>query len=224
VILTGVADGHSRLRPGVGVNVRGIAPQLAGRYVLTRVDHLIDGRRGFVSEICSAPPVPAALVRGSVATIGAVTGVDDPEQLGRVRVAFPTFENSESEWMEVLTAGAGAGKGLVALPDIGDHVLVLFANGDPAQGIVLGGLYGAQGPPDAGVEERAVRRYTFLTPGGQRVRLDDAQQSIRLENSDGSSLELSPQRVVLHANVDMQIEAPGRALTIRAATIDFERG
>lgn len=223
VVFTGVAEGHRRLRPGVRVDLRGVAAPLAGRYVLTSVDHVIDSRRGFVSEMSTAPPVSAALSRGAVGTVGVVTSVADPEELGRVQVSLPTYGNVESEWMEVLTAGAGAGKGLVALPDVGDHVLVLFADGDPAQGVVLGGLYGTQGPPDAGVEEQAVRRYTFLTPGGQRVRLDDARKIIRLENSDGSFLELSPEKVVLHANVDLEIEAPDRALKIRAKTIDFER-
>ena len=32
-----------------------------------------------------------------------------------------------------------------------DRVLVLLVHGDPAQGIVLGGLYGAGGPYDTGI-------------------------------------------------------------------------
>ena len=49
--------------------------------------------------------------------------------------------------MHVLTPGAGKGKGLIALPDVGDRVLILCSHQDPGQGIVLGGLYGMDGEP-----------------------------------------------------------------------------
>ena len=153
-----------------------------------------------------------------------MTQIDDPAKLGRVRVSLPTYGNVETDWMGVLSAGAGAGKGFMTLPDIGDHVLVLFAHKDPGQGVVLGGLYGVQEPPDVGIDGGVVRRYTLLTPGGQRIRLDDGQQTIRLENSGGSYCELSPQKVRVHAAVDLEIEAPGQRVVIRGKNIDFERG
>jgi hypothetical protein len=80
-----------------------------------------------------------------------------------------------------------------------------------------------RGPPDSGVEEGAVRRYTLLTRGGHRVQLDDAQQVIRLQDSTGSYVELSPEKVHLCAAVDLEIEAPGQSVTIRGQSIDFER-
>lgn len=103
------------------------------------------------------------------------------------------------------------------LPEIGDPVLVLFDPDDPAQGVVLGSLYGVD------VKDRAVRRYTLLTPGGQRLQLDDENKLLRLENTDGSHVELGPKTVRLHATVDLEIEAPGRRVTIRGNAIDFER-
>jgi hypothetical protein len=47
---------------------------------------------------------------------------------------------------------------------------------------------------------------------------------IRLENSDGSFVELSPEKVTVHAARDLQIEAPGKAIVIRGSTIDFQKG
>lgn len=224
VTLWGVAEGDPRLRPGASVEVTGVADSIAGRYVLSAVTHTIDARKGFLSEISSSPPLPRARARSSVAAPGVVTQIDDPERLGRVRVSLPTYGNVETDWMGVMSAGAGVGKGFMALPDISDHVLVLFAHEDPSQGIVLGGLYGAQEPPDVGIDGGVVRRYTLLTPGGQRIRLDDGQQTIRLENSVGSYCELSPQKVRIHAEVDLEIEAPGQRVVIRGRNIDFERG
>ncbi len=223
VTLWGVAEGDPRLRPGTSVEVRGVATSLAGRYPLTAVNHTIDSHKGFVSEISTAPPVPRPRARATIAALGIVTRLGDPDGLGRVQVSLPTYGNVESGWMGVLTAGAGSGKGLVTLPDVGDHVLVLFPHGDPAQGVILGGLYGIQGPPDTGIEEGGVQRYTFLTPGGQRLRLDDARKALRLENSEGSYVELTPDKLLLHARCDLAIEAPGRSVVIRGQSIDFER-
>jgi uncharacterized protein involved in type VI secretion and phage assembly len=224
VTLAATAEGNPRLTPGVRVEIRGVAVPLSGRYVLTAVNHRISRRTGFISELSTLPPPARSRSRGATAALGIVARVDDPEGLGRVRVSLPTYGNVETEWMGVLTVGAGKGKGFVALPDVGDQVLVLFIHDDPAQGLVLGGLYGPQSPPDAGVEGGSIRRYTLLTPGGQRVRLDDSHQAIRIENSGGSSIELSPEKVLIHSKVGLMIEAAGQAIVIRAQTIDFEKG
>lgn len=222
VVLTGVADGDPRLQPGTPVVVEGVGAPISGRFALTEVDHTIDSRSGYVSRISSGPPPPQPRPWGTVMTYGVVASVDDPDALGRVKVTLPTYGDVETDWMGVVTAGAGSGKGLVALPDVDDQVLVLFAREDPTKGVVIGGLYGAEAPPDAGVEGGAVRRYTFRTPGGQQVQLDDERETIRLENSNGSFIELSPEKATLHSAVRLEIEAPGKPIVIRGRSIDFE--
>lgn len=232
VTIKGVAEGNPKLRPGTPVRIENVAQSLTGRYILTSVDHTFDSVKGFVSTISSAPPLPSrpreAFQRqgGPIAALGIVTHVNDPEGFGRVCVKLPTFKDIETDWMGVLTPGAGVGKGLLALPDVDDTVLVLLPNGDPASGVVLGGLYGTwtREEWDWGVDESAVKRYTLRTPGGQRVRLDDSRQTIRLENSDGSYLEMSPEKVTLHGQRDLQIEAPGRNVVIKANKVDFQQG
>jgi uncharacterized protein involved in type VI secretion and phage assembly len=226
VTMRGVAEGNPDLRPGTPVQIENVAGPLAGRYVLTSVDHSFDSVRGFVSTISTEPPAIRARSREPVAALGIVTHVNDPEGYGRVRVKLPTYKDIETDWMGVVTTGAGVGKGLLALPDVDDTVLVLLPSGDPASGVVLGGLYGTwtRDEWDWGVDDTAVKRYTLRTPGGQCVRLDDAKQTIRLENSDGSYIEMSPDKVTLHAQRDLQIEAPGRNLVIKANRVDFQRG
>lgn len=240
VVLSGVAQGHAGLQPGVPVRVNGLADAVNGRYVLTRALHRVDRRRGYLTEIDTAAPIAEHPSAPETMTFGLVTDVADPQGLGRVRVSLPGYADTDSLWLQVLHPGAGADKGLVAMPDVDDRVLVLFAENDPAQGVVLGGLYGETEPPDgAGVEGGNVERYLFLTPGGQRLTLDDDRRRVRVENaggeflelapdrvragnSDGSYIELAPRRVRLHAEADLEIEAPGKAVTIRGKTIDFE--
>jgi phage baseplate assembly protein gpV len=222
VTLWGVAEGNPRLRPGTPILVEGIAAEFNGRYVVTAATHTVDARRGFLSEFSTVPPPPRERDAGAVVAPGRVIRVDDPQNLGRVRVSLPTYGDVESEWLHVLSPGAGAQKGLTALPDVDDRVLVLFFHAVPGQAVVLGGLYGMEGPLDSGVEDRAVRRYTLRTPGGQQIQLDDAREVVRVENSDGSSVELTPERVRVHAAVDLELEAPGRSVVIRGRKIDFE--
>jgi phage baseplate assembly protein gpV/phage protein D len=224
VTLWGIAEGDPNLMPGARVAIEGIDEELAGTYVLTSVRHTLDAQSGFISEIDTSPPAPPSRSRCAVATLGSVIRVDDPAGLGRVQVSLPTYDQMETEWMQVLSIGAGDGKGLTILPDVGDAVLVLLSHEQPGQGIVLGGLYGMAGPADSGVEGTSVKRYTLLTPGGQRVQLDDGANICRIENAGGSYVTLAPDRVTVHAETDLVIEAPGRHITLRGQAIDMESG
>lgn len=241
ITLKGVAEGDTRLRPGTPIEISGVSEPLAGQYVVTSVRHSIDQRRGFISEIDTAPPVPRKRSTQTLMTLGIVTQVTDPESLGRVKVSLPTYEDIETDWLEVVIPGAGIGKGSVILPDVDDKVLILLPNQDPAQAVVLGGLYGVEGLPDEVIKDGAIRSYTIQTPGEQRIRLDDEDKKVRIENSTGNHLHLSPGRVRLrerngsylelsdnklqiHAETDLEIEAPGRTITIRSEAINFERG
>lgn len=225
VTFWGAAEGNPKLQPGTPVEVEGIAQNLNGSYIPASVNHTIDAVKGFISEISTALPQPALRQKQSLATFGIVTGLDDPENFGRVRVKLPNYNDVETEWMQVVGMGAGIGKGLIALPDIDDTVLVFFPRGEPTQGIILGGLYGTiqQEDWDWGVEESKVKRFRLQTAGNQKISFDDVKQILRMENSDGSFIEMSPEKVSLHAQRNLEIAAPGHGILIKAKTIDFER-
>ena len=225
-----IAEGNPQLVPGRPVEVEGAVKDFCGRYVLTAVEHRIDGTSGYVTELTTEPP-SLPLDRsprtrrepGLDAAWGKVIRVDDPDGLGRVRATLPARGDLETGWLEVVCPGAGNGKGLVALPDVGDRVLILLLDGEAGHGVVLGGLHGPRKVRDSGVDGGRVRRYNLRTAGGQSLMLDDSADTVRLENSRGTWVELGPKAVRLHAAADLTIEAPGRKLKIRAKTIDFER-
>lgn len=220
----GVAEGDPGLYPGAVVSIEGVDASVRGSYMITAATHILSATRGYQTEFSTLPPAPPQSPVGTGMTLGIVSNVDDPQKLGRVRVLLPAFGEFESSWMHVVLPAAGDNKGLMILPAPDDTVLVLFPMNEPTQGFVLGGLYGMQGMPDTGVEGSQVKRYTLLTSGGQRITLDDAGQKIRMEDSGGSFIELSPERAVLHAAVDLLMEAPGRRVVIKGQNIDFERG
>lgn len=222
VVLSGVAEGDARLAPGAGIEVSGVGQDLAGRYVVTSVTHRVDADAGFTTEISTEPPVLTPQTPATGLTPGLVSGVDDPDGLGRVRVKLPAYGGVDTDWMEVLVLGAGRGKGLVILPGVGDRVLVALAGEDPGRGIVLGGLYGAAAPYDPGVTGGETRRYSLRTPGGHTVTLDDEARRLSLQDSGGSFLELTPDGVRLSSRVDLVITAPGKRILLSGHAIDFE--
>lgn len=223
VTFWGVAEGDPLLRAGTPVDVGGLRDELDGRYVLTDVTHTLDAERGYLTELSSAPPEVRRRLSAAAAALGEVTSVDDPDGRGRVKVSFPAYGDVESDWLGTAIPGAGSDRGIVALADVGDHVLVVFPHEDPATGVVVGGLYGTGGPPDPGVADAAVKRFTLSTAGGQHVALDDENNKVRLEDATGSSIELAPGGMTVHAAVDLTIEAPGKAIVVRAKSVDFEQ-
>ncbi len=220
--VSGTAQGDPDLRPGRAVQIAGVGEAVDGTYPVCTAVHTIDAD-GYRTVFSTEPPEGLAQPTAAAVALGRVTDVDDPDGYGRVRVVLPGHGELDLGWLAVLCPGAGPGKGVVALPDPGDLVVLALPHEDPAEAIVLGAVFGAQSPPDSGVSGGRVRRWSLHSPGGQRVVVDDTEKSIKLSNDDGSSLELAPGKVRLLARTDLVIEAPGHRMTIRAANVDFER-
>ncbi|KAB0656944.1 type VI secretion system Vgr family protein [Burkholderia diffusa] len=75
------------------------------------------------------------------------------DEWARVKIQFPwdrrgTFDDHSSCWVRAVQNWAGATWGHIAIPRIGQEVLVIFVNGDPDQPIIIGRTFMAtQLPP-----------------------------------------------------------------------------
>lgn len=227
LVFWGVAEGDVALRPGRRVQLKGVAASASEPYRLTAVTHRVDAEGGYLSELSSRPePLDPPQLMPSL-VMGEVCDIDDPEKRGRVQVELTSYSDAVSTWMLVMQPGAGEGKGLVSLPEVGDQVIVALPDGDPSRGLVLGGVYGAEGPPHERQRSGASGQYhpyTLATRGGQRIQLNDKDGSIRFENASGSFLSLTPDGVVLHAAGQLKVESPGERLRLLGNRIDLERG
>lgn len=223
VVLRGVAAGHAGIRPGCTVSIEQVAPAFTGDYQVTEATHTVDAERGYLTAFSTAPPPPLPAWTAPAVAPGIVQRVDDPEDRGRVSVSLPTLPPVETEWMRVLLPAVAPGAGLIALPSKGDEVLVLFPSGDPAAGVVLGGLFAGGEGPDFGVVDGEVRRYSWRTREGQLLELDEARHRIKLTIPNGSALTLGQDRVSIHAATDLEIAAPGRTIVIKSKAVDFQR-
>ena len=83
------------------------------------------------------------------AVIGIVVDNVDPDELGRVQVKFPTlYEEPVSFWLRVASPMAGPDRGIYALPEVDDEVLVLFIQGSQDVGVIIGQFWnGVDLPP-----------------------------------------------------------------------------
>ncbi|MGA7966214.1 MAG: phage baseplate assembly protein V [Gammaproteobacteria bacterium] len=132
--------------------------------------------------------------------------------------------------------------GAVAVPNIGDLVLVQFIGGDRHRPVITGRLYNdVDRPPVAkshewvyesrDAEESNVRRFALLLPNNNQVIIDDdtaviemGDASITVEHSGNVSIKVSGDikleadgNIKLRAGGDLALEAGG-ALTAKATT------
>lgn len=163
--------------------------------------------------------------------IAIVTQNKDPESLCRVKVRFPWHDQpTESYWARLSAPMAGADRGFVCIPEVGDEVLVAFEREDVRFPIVLGGLWnGKDKPPrvnDDGNNDKRIlqsrkKHYLLFDDGdrgvvellhhkGRKMTLTD--DGITMEDGAGNSVSIDSNAG------SIAIQAAGE-LKIKAATI-----
>lgn len=197
--IEGVARGNPRLQAGAAVSLGVAGRPFEGKYTLTVARHVLDngeylthfsstGRHersllGMTSAGGSTGTVNPAVVTAPIPSVvsAVVTNVRDDEGMGRVKVTMPRLDDAfESGWLRVVQPGAGAERGALVLPEVGDEVLVAFEHGDVRRGYVLGGLYNGQDKPagpalDGAVgSDGAVNKRSFTSRQGHALVFSDA--------------------------------------------------
>ncbi|HDR2159561.1 TPA: type VI secretion system tip protein VgrG [Enterobacter cancerogenus] len=106
------------------------------------------------------------------------------DEHGRVRVKFHWDRNSPKSpedtscWVRVSQAWAGTGFGNLAIPRVGQEVIVDFLNGDPDQPIVMGRTYHQDNRSPGGLPgtktQMTIRSKTYKGDGFNELRFEDA--------------------------------------------------
>ncbi|EQA1905735.1 type VI secretion system tip protein TssI/VgrG, partial [Escherichia coli] len=105
------------------------------------------------------------------------------DEHGRVRVKFnwdrynPADQDS-SCWIRVAQAWAGTGFGHLAIPRVGQEVIVDFLNGDPDQPIIMGRTYHHENRTPGSLPgtktQMTIRSKTYKGSGFNELKFDDA--------------------------------------------------
>jgi len=163
---------------------------------------------------------------------GVVRNIDDPDDLGRVEVQLENHDDGQCTiWAQVMTPMAGDKRGFYCLPEEGDAVCVGFVAEDPAQPVVLGGLWDAgQLPPDNNADRTNDRRL-WRTRAGHELRFDDGDANeIELKLAAGPRVYLAKGKAILEDGQGNKVEIDGGSITIetraeirlKAATVSIE--
>lgn len=177
--------------------------------------------------------------------VGRVIDIQDPEGLGRVRVAIPSLSelgHISETWARLATLFAGNDRGSWFVPDVKDEILVAFEAGDPRYPFVVGSLWNDSDRPPASVDparpnERKVIRsrdglqislvdhqgqahVVIETPDGQKIVLRDGPGSIEVADSNGNTVKLESSGVTIEAAAKVTIRAAQVQVSAGMITID----
>ncbi|KNC90613.1 type VI secretion system tip protein VgrG [Trabulsiella odontotermitis] len=137
----------------------------------------------------------------SATVVGAEQSEVHTDQYARIRVHFhwdryKTTEEDCSCWIRVVQAWAGKGWGVVAMPRVGQEVLVTYIDGDLDRPMVTGIVYNGENPPPYRLPEYI--NYSGLV--SRSLRFGQPQHASQLTFDDNRGNE----RVMLHAERDLQ--------------------
>jgi phage protein D len=220
----GVASGNPDITPGATVEVQG-AGVFDGRYIVSSATHRFD-RNGYQTRFAvggARPPARIGVGEGRAGparmsfAIGIVTNNEDEDDLGRVKVKFPTLaDDLESYWCRLLTPMAGGGRGFFALPEVNDEVMVAFEQG--ASPVIIGALWnGVDKPPlgkaDAVKDGKVVQRI-FKSRAGHQLLFDDTEgeEQVVIKDKKGNQIvfECKTDKLVIKTAGDIEVEASGK--------------
>lgn len=157
-----------------------------------------------------------------------VTQNKDDESQCRVKVSYPWHENPrDSYWARLAMPMAGASRGMVFIPEVGDEVLVAFEREDLRFPYILGALWnGKDKPPlanDDGKNDKRIltsrkKHHLLFDDGtrgvvelahvkGRRITIDDNGILITDENGNEVKIDTTSGAMTLKASGDLKISA-----------------
>lgn len=211
----GACLGNPKVKAGAEVNIKGVGSRFSSTYRVTRAVHRY-GIPGYATEFEISGHRPNTLAQLLAQTnknpygvvVGIVTNVNDPENLGRVKVKFPTISDQlESNWARLATPMAGPGRGIEFIPEVNDEVLIAFEHDDINKPYILGALWnGKDKPPETTsnlVAGGKVQKRIIKSRTGHIITLDDSdgKEKITIVDKTGKN--------------SIEIDSPTNALTIK---------
>ncbi|MBN1641146.1 MAG: VgrG-related protein [Anaerolineae bacterium] len=227
----GECYGDPRVLPGRTVTISGVGSRFAGKYFVTSATHIytrsdyetrfgITGRHpNTVSYLLGIEEASARRgdVRGVVTAL--VTNLNDPDDLGRVKVKYAWLGEIESDWVRISSPMAGSGRGLMYLPEINDEVLVAFEHGDVNRPYIVGALWSSQDAPplpnSKATSGGKVNVRTIVTRSGHTVILDDTDgaEQIVVRDKTGNNeivIDSAENSMSIHVAGDFTVNADGK--------------
>lgn len=108
----------------------------------------------------------SGLVQSTV--VGIVSDNVDPDELGRIKVKFPTLHQEPvSYWIRQHSPMAGKERGFYALPEKEDEVMVQFMQGNQDTGVIVGQFWNGEDKPPKEAKDGLPGTAKQEVPGAQ---------------------------------------------------------
>ncbi len=168
------------------------------KIMVTEVSHEIDtiGRysgsfEGIASDTGFLPKPEFSLPKAEP-QIATVISNTDPEGQGRVQVRFDWQTNDTTHFIRMMSPDAGGtdqitqNRGYVAIPEVGDQVMVNFVHSHPDRPFVMGGMFHGGVGLGGGMDNRVK---SIQTRSGHRVVFTE-DESIIITDKSGNEIHL----------------------------------
>ncbi len=240
----GECEGHPGIKAGYKITINNLGTRFSGGYLVTSATHVytetgykttfsVNGRQpNTLSHLLGGgwqSGQGMGLVNGVVT--GMVTNLNDPDNLGRVKVKYAWLGEIESDWMRIATPMAGAQRGIYYLPEINDEVLIAFEHGDTHRPYIIGYLWSSvDKPPKQNSEVSSggkVNERIIHSRSGHWIILDDTDGSEKIIVRDKTGknewiIDSAQNSMTIKVEGDFTVEAGGKVTIKSKADMTLE--
>jgi type VI secretion system secreted protein VgrG len=185
----------------MGVVKKNFKTQEVGQYIITEITHKATDIGEYENSFKALPAfikkLPEPQIAFPQAQMQQAKVIDnaDPKGKGRIRVQmlWQQTKNLRTPWIRVVSPDAGSSgevpknRGMVFIPEIGDHVMLGFRYNDPNRPVVLGSVF--SGVTGAGGGERNNFR-TITDPSGHYLEFERLN-NITLADKNGNKFHIA---------------------------------
>ncbi|OXE96501.1 uncharacterized protein involved in type VI secretion and phage assembly [Flavobacterium araucananum] len=239
-----VKDKLAAFRSGQDINKINYETNEIGIYIITEITHKATDVGEYENNFKALPAKIRKLPEPDIAFPVAqmqqaeVVANDDPRGQGRIRVKmlWQATKQQRTPWLRVMTPDAGTSdevatnRGMVFIPELGDHVMLGFRYNDPNRPFVIGSLFngkiGTGGQTNNNIK-------SIYTKTGSTITFDEGASSILVKDPSGNSWFMdgkgninvtAPKNFTIHAGEDFIVNA-GKNVKIDAGeNMDYDAG
>lgn len=193
------------------------------KLMMTEVIHEVDtlgryqGRFEAIASDTGYIPTPEFIVPIAQPQIATVISNTDPLGQGRVTVRFDWQLNDHTNFIRMMAPDAGGtdqitqNRGYVAIPEVGDQVMVGFVHNHPDRPFVMGGMFHGGTALGGGVDNHLK---SIQTRSGIRILMNDAEGSVNIIDPSGNNYFMdgkgnivvtAPKNMTFNAGEDLNI-------------------
>ncbi|PIF46652.1 uncharacterized protein involved in type VI secretion and phage assembly [Chryseobacterium sp. 52] len=166
------------------------------KLMMTEVTHEVDalgnysGRFEAIASDTGYIPKPDFAVPIAQPQIATVISNTDPQGQGRVTVRFDWQMNDNTNFIRMMAPDAGGtdqitqNRGYVAVPEVGDQVMVGFVHNHPDRPFVMGGMFHGGTALGGGINNHLK---SIQTRSGIRILMNDEEGSVNIIDPSGNN-------------------------------------